>query len=101
MFQTRFTDSFGTDFSSRPFSDSFQLLPPSVLAWICGPNHALLTAAYKRLGSRESWETWLTSQPRNYGPSIFQVLRFDDEKENAPFRVPIQTVSFGLGIRPF
>src|SRR5260370_5835171 len=101
MFHTRFTDSFGIDFNSRPFSESFQLLPPLVLAWMCGPNQALLTAAYIRLGSRESCETWFTSQPRKCGPSMLQVLRFGVEKANAPLWVPIQTVSFGVGTRPF
>jgi hypothetical protein len=91
----------GTDFNSRPLSDSFQLLPALVLAWICGPNQALLTAAYNRLGSRESCEMWFASQPWKCGPSMLQVLRLRDEKANAPLRVPIHTVGLGVGIPHF
>jgi hypothetical protein len=75
MFQTRFPDSWGTDFSSGPGSESFQLSPPLGLACRCGPNQALLTTAYIRLGWRESCETWFTSHPRNCGPSTLRLLR--------------------------
>src|SRR6185503_12889241 len=91
MHQTRLSEVSGRHLISRPASESFQVLPPSVLAWICPPNQALFTAAYMRLGSRGSPATQFTSEPRKNGPSTDHFFRSRERKTNAPFRVPTQT----------